>query len=51
VTDWQGGEEGLVRGVGQRTLLVGEEALGILAIGELIIRGGPEAATAGDGDV
>lgn len=36
-TDWLGGEEGPVRGVGQRMLLIGEDARPFLTIGKIVI--------------
>lgn len=43
-TDWIADEEAPVRGIGQRTLLIGEDAVGFLELRKLMIKPPPKAA-------
>ncbi|MDD3445835.1 MAG: type VI secretion system accessory protein TagJ, partial [Zavarzinia sp.] len=42
-SDWTGGEDGPVRGLGQRTFLIGDDALGIMDLGSIALEAATEA--------
>ena len=47
-TDWRGGEDGPVRGVGQRMWLMGDDAKPILQVHEIVFDAPSESDSSGD---